>query len=177
MTDPSAGSPVDDVDGPVVLFDGVCNFCAWSVRFIHAHDDGVLRFAPLQSEVGAALLDEHGMAPDYFDSLVYIGADGVYTKSAGAVRIARHFRGPYRLLWLLRFVPRIVRDAGYDLLARVRYDVFGKKEECMVPDAELRERFLATDDGAVGGAVGAGSAADGEREAAASASAVSPQRE
>jgi len=173
MTDPSAGSPVDDVDGPVVLFDGVCNFCAWSVRFIHAHDDGALKFAPLQSEVGAALLDQHGMSPDYFDSLVYIGADGVYTKSAGAVRIARHFEGPYRLLWSLRFVPRVVRDAGYDLLARVRYDVFGQKEECMVPDADLRERFLATDDGTVGGDYGPG----GEREAAASASAATPQRE
>jgi predicted DCC family thiol-disulfide oxidoreductase YuxK len=151
MTDLRAGSPVDDVDGPVVLFDGVCNFCAWSVRFIHDHDDGALRFAPLQSEVGADLLDQHGMSPDYFDSLVYIGADGVYTRSDGAVRIARHFEGPYRLAWLLRFVPRVVRDAGYDLLARVRYDVFGKKAECMVPDADLRERFLATDNGAVGG--------------------------
>jgi predicted DCC family thiol-disulfide oxidoreductase YuxK len=151
MTDLHAGSPVDDVDGPVVLFDGVCNFCAWSVRFIHAHDDGALRFAPLQSEVGAELLAEHGMAPDYFDSLVYIGADGVYTKSAGAVRIARHLDYPYRLAWLLRFVPRAVRDAGYDLFGRVRYDLFGRKESCMVPDATLRERFLATDDGALGG--------------------------
>jgi predicted DCC family thiol-disulfide oxidoreductase YuxK len=130
MTDLHAGSPVDDVGAPVVLFDGVCNFCAWSVRFIHAHDDGALRFAPLQSEVGS---------------------DGVYTKSDGAVRIARHLDSPYRLAWYLRFVPRVVRDVGYDLLARVRYDVFGKKEACMVPDAELRERFLATDDGAVGG--------------------------
>jgi predicted DCC family thiol-disulfide oxidoreductase YuxK len=151
MTDLHAGSPVDDVGAPVVLFDGVCNFCAWSVRFIHAHDDGALRFAPLQSEVGAGLLAQHGMEPDYFDSLVYIGSDGVYTKSDGAVRIARHLDSPYRLAWYLRFVPRVVRDVGYDLLARVRYDVFGKKEACMVPDAELRERFLATDDGAVGG--------------------------
>jgi predicted DCC family thiol-disulfide oxidoreductase YuxK len=151
MTDLRDGSPVDDADGPVVLFDGVCNFCAWSVRFIHAHDDGALRFAPLQSAVGADLLAQHGMNPDYFDSLVYLGADGVYTKSDGAVRIARHLDQPYRLAWHLRVVPRVVRDAGYDLLARVRYDVFGKKEACMVPDAGLRERFLATDDGAARG--------------------------
>jgi predicted DCC family thiol-disulfide oxidoreductase YuxK len=152
MTDLSAGSPVDDVDGPVVLFDGVCNFCAWSVRFIHAHDDGALRFAPLQSAVGRDLLAGHGMAPDYFDSLVYIGADGVYTKSAGAVRIARHLDYPYRLAWLARVVPGPVRDVAYDLFADVRYDLFGQKEECMVPDAALRDRFLATDDGAVGDA-------------------------
>lgn len=158
MTDQRAGSPVDDVDAPVVLFDGVCNFCAWSVRFIHAHDDGALRFAPLQSAVGADLLAQHGMDPDYFDSLVYIGADGVSTKSDGALHIARHLEFPYRLAWHLRFVPRIVRDAGYDFLARVRYDVFGQKEACMVPDADLRERFLATDDGAVSPAERAASA-------------------
>lgn len=160
MTDLHAGSPVDDIDAPVVLFDGVCNFCAWSVRFLHAHDDGALRFAPLQSDVGAALLAQHGMDPDYFDSLVYIAADGVYTKSDGAVHIARHLAFPYRLAWQLRFVPQLVRDAGYDLLARVRYDVFGKKEACMVPDAELRERFLATDDGAVDAARTGPAAAD-----------------
>lgn len=128
--------------GAVVLFDGVCNFCSWSVQFIHEHDDGTVRFAPLQSEVGAALLERHGLAPDYFDSLVYLGEDGVHTKSDGAVRIARHLEEPWRALWLARVVPRPVRDVGYDLLGRVRYRLFGKKESCMIPGPDLRSRFL-----------------------------------
>jgi predicted DCC family thiol-disulfide oxidoreductase YuxK len=131
------------MDSPVVLFDGVCNLCAWSVRFIVERDDGTLRFAPLQSEEGAALLDEHGLAADYFDSLVYINESGAYTKSDGAVRIARHLDAPYRWAWHARHVPRPLRDAAYDLLASVRYRLFGKKDACLVPDGELRERFIA----------------------------------
>jgi predicted DCC family thiol-disulfide oxidoreductase YuxK len=134
----------DDVpeDGAVVLFDGVCNFCSWSVRFIHEHDDGSLRFAPLQSEVGRELLAEHDLPADYFDSLVYLRGGEAHLKSDGAVRIARHLERPWRWLQWSQYVPRPVRDAGYDLLGRVRYRIFGKREACMVPDADLRARFL-----------------------------------
>lgn len=128
--------------GAVVLFDGVCNFCSWSVRFIHEHDDGTLRFAPLQSEVGVTLLERHGLEADYLDSLVYLGGDGVHTKSDGAVRIARHLEGPWRAARFARVVPRPVRDVGYDLVGRVRYRLFGKRDSCMIPGPELRERFL-----------------------------------
>jgi predicted DCC family thiol-disulfide oxidoreductase YuxK len=130
-------------DRPVVLFDGVCNLCAWSVRFIVAHDDGRLRFAPLQSEAAADLLSEHGLGDDYFDSLVYVDGSGAYTKSNGAVRIARHLDAPYRWAWHTRVVPRVVRDVAYDGLARIRYRVWGKKQQCLVPDESLEARFLA----------------------------------
>ncbi len=135
---------VDDVpeDGAIVLFDGVCNFCSWSVRFLHEHDDGSLRFAPLQSEVGRELLADHDLPADYFDSLVYLRDGEAHLKSDGAVRIARHLERPWRWLRWFRYVPRPVRDAGYDVLGRVRYRVFGKREACMVPDADLRGRFL-----------------------------------
>lgn len=130
-------------DRPVVLFDGVCNLCAWSVRFIVAHDDGRLRFAPLQSPVAADLLTRHGLDGDYFDSLVYIDGSGAYTKSDGAVRIASHLDAPYRWLRHARILPGAVRDLAYDGLARVRYRIWGQKEECLVPDKSLQARFLA----------------------------------
>ncbi|MEF8842693.1 MAG: thiol-disulfide oxidoreductase DCC family protein [Haloarculaceae archaeon] len=129
-------------DGAVVLFDGVCNFCSWSVRFIHEHDDGSLRFAPLRSETGRELLAAHDLPTDYFDSLVYLGDGEAHRKSDGAVRIARHLDRPWRWLRVLEHVPRPVRDVGYDLVGRVRYRLFGKREACMVPDAELRARFV-----------------------------------
>ena len=132
-----------DADRPVVLFDGVCNVCSRSVQFIHAHDDGQIMFAPLQSDEGREVLHEHGLGEDYFDSLVYVDASGAYAKSDGALRIARHLEAPYRWAWHVRFVPRAVRDAAYDAFASIRYRVFGKKDECMVPSEELRSRFLA----------------------------------
>ena len=139
-----ASRVVDELpeDGAVVLFDGVCIFCSWSVRFLHEHDDGSLRFAPLQSEVGRELFAAHGLRTDYFDSLVYLRDGEAYLKSDGAVRIARHLDRPWRWLRVLEAFPRPVRDAGYDLVGRVRYRIFGKREACMVPDAELRARFV-----------------------------------
>jgi len=134
---------MDEADRPVVLFDGVCNLCAWSVQFIVAHDDGSVRFAPLQSDAATELLERHGLDGDYFDSLVYVDDSGAYTRSDGAVRIARHLDAPYRWAWHTRYVPRPLRDAAYDLLARVRYRVFGKRDSCLVPTAELEDRFLA----------------------------------
>lgn len=132
-----------DEDRPVVLFDGVCNVCSWSVQFIHRHDDDQILFAPLQSEVGREILGEAGLHEGYADSLVYVDDAGAYPKSDGALRIARHLDTPYRWAWHLRIVPRIVRDAAYDAFAAVRYRLFGKKDECMVPSEELRSRFLA----------------------------------
>ena len=145
-------------DGAVVLFDGVCNFCSWSVRFLHDHDDGSLRFAPLQSAAGRALLAAHDLPADYFDSLVYLRDGEAHLKSDGAVRIAAHLDRPWRWLRWLRYVPRPVRDAGYDLLGRVRYRLFGRREECVVPDADLRARFLgeSTAAGDAGGDVTTG---------------------
>ena len=112
------------------------------MRFLHEHDDGSLRFAPLQSEVGQGLLDAHGLRADYLDSLVYLRDGEAHLKSDGAVRIARHLGRPWRWLRVLQAVPRPIRDAGYDLLGGVRYRIFGKRETCMVPDAELRARFV-----------------------------------
>jgi predicted DCC family thiol-disulfide oxidoreductase YuxK len=145
-------------DGAVVLFDGVCTFCSWSVRFLHEHDDGSLRFAPLQSAAGRELLAAHDLPADYFDSLVYLRDGEAHLKSDGAVRIADHLGRPWGWLRWLRHVPRPVRDAGYDLLGRVRYRLFGRREECMVPDADLRTRFLgeSTDGGDAGAGVGGG---------------------
>lgn len=127
--------------GAVVLFDGVCNSCSWSVRFLHRHHDASLRFALHQSAVGQALLEAHDLPVGYFDSPVHLRDGEAYPNSDSAVRIARHLDRPWRWLRWLRYVPRPIRGVGYDLVDRVRYRIFGKREAGMVPDADLRARF------------------------------------
>ncbi|MFB6105545.1 MAG: thiol-disulfide oxidoreductase DCC family protein [Halobacteriaceae archaeon] len=130
-------------DHPVVLFDGVCNLCTGFVTFLIPRDpEGVLRFASLQSEVGAAALDRFDLPTGEFDSIVLVEGDDYYTKSSAALRIAYHLGGVYRLLYALRVVPRPVRDAVYDLVANHRYQVFGRKDACMVPTPDVQSRFL-----------------------------------
>ena len=139
-------------EDPVVLFDGVCNLCSGSVRFLIEHDSGAtLRFAPLQSDVAGDLLDAVGLHDYGFDTIVLVEGEEYYTKSDAALRIARHLDRPWSLLWAFRYVPRLLRDAVYDIVASSRYAVFGRKEQCMVPTPEVRDRFLAMDAMAGGG--------------------------
>jgi predicted DCC family thiol-disulfide oxidoreductase YuxK len=145
-TTPRDGEPTaPDIDGPVVLFDGVCTLCNGVVQFLLSRDpEARLRFAPLQSEAGQALLRRHGLPADV-ETVVLVEGDGAHTKSAAAIRIAELLGWPYRLARVGRLVPRGVRDRLYDVVADNRYDWFGRRERCTVPDEDVRDRFLATE--------------------------------
>ncbi|MEF8782652.1 MAG: thiol-disulfide oxidoreductase DCC family protein [Haloarculaceae archaeon] len=139
--DPAA--VVEDIERPVLLFDGVCNLCHAGIRAIVRLDaGGDILFAPLQSAVGQELLEQHGLSADYFDSVVLVEDGKAYTKSTAALRVCRHLDGPVPLLYPLVYLPERLRDAVYDVVADYRYQVFGKKDECPVPEEHIRERFL-----------------------------------
>jgi predicted DCC family thiol-disulfide oxidoreductase YuxK len=123
----------------VVLFDGVCNLCNGAVQFIIKRDPAAsFRFSALQSAGARRLL---GARPTV-DSIVLLEGERIYAKSAAALRIARGLRFPWPLLYVFWLVPRPLRDWVYDGVARHRYAWFGKRDSCMLPTPELRQRFL-----------------------------------
>lgn len=126
----------------IVLFDGDCNFCDASVQFILNRDvTGNFHFASLQGETGQILRKRHRIE-DSVDSIVLI-RDGVpYIKSDAAVRIAEGLDGKWRKLRYARFIPKLVRDFSYEVIAKNRYRWFGKKQTCKLPTPEERNRFL-----------------------------------
>ncbi len=127
----------------VVLFDGVCNLCNGAVQFLLAHDPtGELRFAALQSDAGRAILAWAGLTADPYATMVFLERGKVYTRSTAVLRIARHLRRPWRWLAAALVVPAPLRDWVYDRLARNRYRLFGRRQECLLPRPELRRRFL-----------------------------------
>lgn len=129
---------------PVLLFDGVCNLCHGVVRFVLDHDrEARFRFAPLQSEVGRALLARFELDPDALDAVVLIDEAGAHLRSDAALRVARALGAPWSWLRPLAAIPRPLRDAVYDFIARHRYRWFGRKDACPLPRPEWRERFLA----------------------------------
>jgi predicted DCC family thiol-disulfide oxidoreductase YuxK len=129
---------------PILLFDGVCNLCHGSVRFLLEHDRAArFRFAPLQSELGRALLAQFALDVDALDTVVLIDADGVHTRSDAALRSARLLGAPWSWSWLLAAIPRPLRDAAYAFVVRRRYRWFGRKDACPLPRPEWRDRFLA----------------------------------
>jgi predicted DCC family thiol-disulfide oxidoreductase YuxK len=140
--DRSVAAVVDDLDAPVILFDGVCNLCNAAVRTVVRYDDaGVFRLAPLQSAVGQELLRRNGLPTAGFDSFVLVADGEVYTRSTAALRVCRRLSLPWSFLGSFLVVPAPLRDPFYDLVARLRYRVFGKTDECQVPSPEVRERF------------------------------------
>ena len=128
---------------PVVLFDGVCNLCNGSVRFVIERDPHKhFQFAPLQSETATTLIGGTADPLAMPDSIVLVDDGRLYVRSTAALRIARRLRFPWPLLWVFMAVPRPLRDWVYDVIARHRYGWFGKRETCMVPTKEIRDRFL-----------------------------------
>ena len=128
----------------IVLFDGVCNFCNASVQFILKNDGKAkFYFAPLQSQLAVDLLKSNDINPDTIDSIVLISSRDLFLESDAALRIARDLRFPWNWGYPFIFMPRFIRDSGYRLIARYRYSWFGKRDQCMLPTAEQKERFLS----------------------------------
>ncbi|WP_420463629.1 thiol-disulfide oxidoreductase DCC family protein [Candidatus Palauibacter sp.] len=145
-----AARPADlSLEGPIVLFDGVCNLCAGAVRFIIPRDRrGRFRFASLQSEAGRRILAHVGLALDAEDpaewSLVLVANGRGYLRSAAALRIAAGLGRGWPLVAVFLVVPAPLRDLAYRFVARNRYRWFGRKTACELPRTEESSRFLDT---------------------------------
>ena len=127
----------------IVLFDGVCNLCNASVRFIINRDSGGrFKFASLQSVVGKQLQRETGIDPDALSTIVLIRQKRYYVRSDAILEIARNLDGVWPVIYAAKIIPRFIRDGVYKLIARQRYSWFGKKDNCMVPTPDLKTRFL-----------------------------------
>jgi predicted DCC family thiol-disulfide oxidoreductase YuxK len=130
-------------DAPILLFDGVCNLCQTSVQWVLQHDKaGIFRFASLQSETGQRLLARFDLDGENFDTVVLVDGPRIFTRSGAALEILRRLGIPWSLFSVLIWIPRPVRDAVYNWIARNRYRWFGQKQECWLPRPEWSDRFL-----------------------------------
>ncbi len=127
----------------IILFDGVCNLCNGAVTYIIKRDKkNVFKFATLQSETGQELVSKFKIDTLKVDSIILIDGDKHYEKSTAALHIAKQLSGAYPLLFGFMIVPKFLRNAVYDYVARNRYKWFGKKESCMIPTPELKSKFI-----------------------------------
>jgi len=128
----------------VILFDGVCNLCNQSVLKIIKYDKhNTFLFTALQSEKGKEILNLLRINSSKVDSIVLYDPGVSYDiKSTAALKIMQDFKGLWRISFLFLFIPEYIRNYLYDVIAKNRYQWFGKKEVCMIPTPELKAKFL-----------------------------------
>ena len=127
----------------VVVFDGVCNLCSRGVRIIIRRDyKNKFLFTPLQSKTGARLLADHGIETEHVKTILLIKDGKAYTKSDAVFEIVSEFKSGWKFLLIFRIIPRVIRDYAYDVVARNRYRLFGKKDQCMIPSPDIKAKFL-----------------------------------
>ncbi len=135
----------NDMDGKkIILFDGVCNLCNGAIQFIIKRDkNDLFRYATLQSDIGQQLITERAIDTSKVDSIILIVPGVAYfTKSDAALEVAKGFGGLWKTMTIFTWVPKTLRDAIYDLIAKNRYKWFGRKDSCMIPTPELQAKFL-----------------------------------
>ncbi len=133
----------DDTPSRIVLYDGVCNLCNDSVKFIIKHDKSAkFHFAPMQEPAGRALLKQHGLEDIDMSTFVLIKNGKAYLRSTAWMQIVSELDGAWPMLSAFRVVPRFIRDAAYDYVGARRYKWFGKKEMCLIPTPDTKRRFL-----------------------------------
>ena len=134
--------------GPILLYDGVCGLCNRSVQFVLKRDRlGIFRFAPLQGTYAADVLTRHGRDPARLDTVIVVLDPGqpterLLSKARAALFVLKTLGGVWGATRVFGLLPDVLLNAGYDLVARSRYRLFGKLDACRLPDPATRARFL-----------------------------------
>ncbi|MBE0570161.1 MAG: thiol-disulfide oxidoreductase DCC family protein [Ignavibacteriaceae bacterium] len=127
----------------IILFDGVCNFCNFWVNFVITRDKkDSFRFAAMQSEKAKELANKFDIDISSMDTFILINDDDKYVKSTAALNICKQLTGPIKMFYPFILVPKIFRDFVYDMIAKNRYKLFGRRQSCRVPTEADRSKFF-----------------------------------
>ena len=96
----------------------------------------------MQSEIGKELSIKYNIDTNSVDSIILIKSDVIYIKSSAVLEILKDMPIGWRIFRIGIILPKVIRDYLYDLVARHRYRIFGKKDECQIPSKDVQDRFL-----------------------------------
>jgi predicted DCC family thiol-disulfide oxidoreductase YuxK len=145
-TRPANLLPLPGVPDGTVLYDGVCVLCSAWFRFVAARDPQArFRFTAIQGAYGRSLALRLGIDPDNPQTNAAVIGGIAYLRSDAAIQILRRLPG-WSWSGVLLAIPRVLRDAAYDRIARNRYRLFGRTETCLIPDETLARHVLTDRD-------------------------------
>jgi len=127
----------------IILFDGVCNFCNFWVNFVLKRDKkDLFRFVALQSEKARELTSRLNIDTSNLDTFVLIVGEKFYIKSTAALMVCKKLNSLLKILFPFIILPPFFRDFIYDIIAKNRYKLFGRKESCRIPTESEKKKFL-----------------------------------
>ena len=128
----------------ILLFDGICNLCNAFVKFIIKRDKkNRFKFAALQSVAGQALLKKYELQTDNYTSFVLITGNHYSLRSSAGLSVLKKLGGLWKLFYIFIFIPRPLRDFIYNIIAKTRYKIFGRRDTCMIPTSDIKQKFLS----------------------------------
>lgn len=135
----------DFPDGdPVLIFDGECVMCSHSAQFVLRHERRQrCRFAAAQSPLGQALYRHYELEPGDLETIVLLHGGMPYLRSDAAIKTMMLMGFPWTIGGVLRLAPRWLRNRVYDYVARNRFRLFGRRDQCYMPTPETAHRFLS----------------------------------
>lgn len=128
----------------IILFDDDCLICNRFVRFIHKNDKhNRICFTSFNSETGIKMRDELPNSLREFDSVIFFNNGQYFFYSDAILNILKQIGGLWKYIGIiLLIIPKTIRDYVYYLVAKNRYDWFGKIKSCQVPSNEIREKII-----------------------------------
>jgi predicted DCC family thiol-disulfide oxidoreductase YuxK len=148
MSDSSAQGPLLTKGAHLVIYDGVCGLCSRLLQFLVEHDrHKVFAFASLQSAVGRAVVERTGGNPDELSSFLVLANyranhPELLSRSRAALFVAGQLGWPWKMAVLMRALPVALRDRLYSVVARNRYRVLGRVDQCSTLRPEFRGRSI-----------------------------------
>ncbi len=134
---------IDTDNRNIIIFDGLCNFCQWSVNFIIKRDPKkAFVFASAQSQSGQDIIYKFNVPEVGKDTFLLIKNNKCFFRTGATLEITKNLSGLWYTLYVLKIIPRPIRDYCYDVIGKNRYNWFGKKSSCIVPTQDIRDRFL-----------------------------------
>jgi len=128
---------------PVIIFDGICNLCCGWVQYLIRIDKNMkFRFVSIQSETGQNLLNPVSENVKLTESIIYLKENKYFRESAAVIEIITDIGGVWKLIAVLKLIPKPIRDKFYQFIAKKRYLYFGKRSTCLLPTPENKKRFL-----------------------------------
>jgi predicted DCC family thiol-disulfide oxidoreductase YuxK len=134
---------INNLNKNIILFDGKCKLCDFSVNFLLDRDDkDIFRFCTIQSDVGKEILKYHKLPENDISTVVLIENDKAYTKSTAALQSINKIKRPWKYISYLLIIPQFIRDPIYDVIAKNRYHMFGQNTKCRIMTDDIKHKFI-----------------------------------